>query len=275
VRYPPVKGLAELLLLREGERSVVQLMAIKFKECSIHAPHNVYMDETEKDDTIGVAGVVGTFENWISFEDRWRKALPQEAHNDFHYTDFWARRSYGAEWSNEKRLEHIKELASIISDCASLTLGFVFLKSMYENSIPPEHKTTFISPFHFCLAYCLAGVLAFYEDISPQPPKPLHVMFDEKNEERASIAKTYFTVKGVLDKGDILGGLSLGHRKQEPPLQAADLVIGELRRQREGHKSEIMPILSQKYSALYAFPSEDEFARHVEKIHERLVPRRP
>lgn len=245
-------------------------MAMEFIRHTVDAPHNVYMDETEKDGIIGVAGLVGTFNNWIDFENRWRKALPQEANNDFHSTDFWARHSYGAEWPNEKRLEHIKELARIIGDCTAFAVGFVFSKVMYEKLIPPEDKQVLISPFHFCLAQCLVGIIDFYKDISPQPPKPMRVMFDRKDEQKATIGKVYYNVKGLFDVDEILGNLSLGERKQEPPLQAADLLIGELRRKQEGYKSEIIPILFKKSPLFYVFPTEDEFTQHVQKVRERI-----
>ena len=59
--------LSEVLLIRELLQSRrTYLMAVKFIHHTLHGPHNCYFDETEKDDIIGVAGWVGTFENWMA-----------------------------------------------------------------------------------------------------------------------------------------------------------------------------------------------------------------
>ena len=96
-------------------------MALQFIRHSIDASHNCYFDESEKDDFIAVAGFIATFESWIALESKWRKTLPAVAKGDFHYTDFWhSEKNYASKWSHSKRLEHIKELATIARKIGSL-----------------------------------------------------------------------------------------------------------------------------------------------------------
>lgn len=262
-----VKRLAEVLLIREASHGRTYLVAMKFIHHTLHGPHNCYFDETEKDDIFGVAGWVGTFENWMALEDRWRKALPAEAKGDFHYTDFWNDpKHYAAKWTQEKRLEHITTLATIAHDCTAFGVGFVFSKTSYDELIPPKNKKALISPLHFCLAQCIVGILDFYKTIPSPPPPPLRFMFDRKEGQKESLGDVYYNVRKLFDKDHILGNISIGDRKHECPLQAADLLIGELRRRRIGHESKIMDILCRKRPLIVAFPTDQEFRAHLKNV---------
>jgi hypothetical protein len=250
-------------------------MALKFVHHTLHAPHNCYFDETEKDDVIGVAGWVATFENWIALEDRWRKALPPEANGDFHYKDFWHDpKYYSASWSKEKRLEHIKTLATIAHDCTAFGVGFVFSRTSYDELIPPNDKEALISPLHFCLAQCIVALLDFYKQYPSPPPSPLRFMFDRKDGKKESIGEVYYNVKDLFDKENILGNISIGNRHKECPLQAADLLIGELRRNKSGHSSIIFDILRRQRPLIVAFPTDEEFRAHVKNVLGKLKNKR-
>ncbi len=250
-------------------------MAVKFIHHALHGPHNCYFDETEKDDIFGVAGWVGTFENWMALEDRWRKALPPEANGDFHYTDFWNDPNhYAAKWTHEKRLAHITALATIVHDCTAFGVGFVFSKTAYEELVPPKDKKAFVSPLHFCLAQCIVGLLDFYKTIPSPPPPPLRFMFDRKDGQKESLGEVYGVVRALFDKDNILGNLSIGDRKNECPLQAADLLVGELRRNRAGHESKVMDILKRRRPLMIAFPTDEEFRAHVKNVLENFKKRK-
>ena len=49
-------------------------------------------------------------------------------------------------------------------------------------------------------------------------------------------------------------------------MQAADLLVGELRRHRDGHKSEIFDILKEKRPILVAHPTDEELATLIQDV---------
>jgi len=216
---------------------------------------------------VGVAGWLGTFDNFIGLESRWRNALPPSANGYFHYTDFWnSPKSYGAKWSKEERIEHVKTLASIARDCTTCAVGIVISSATYDELIPSKDRIVLKSPIHFCLAQCLTGLLEIYKELRPAPPAPLRVMFDRKKGQEGTLAAIYYTVRELFDKDHILGDMSFGSSKLEVPLQAADLLIGELRRTQAGHESVVMDVLREKRSLLVAFPKDDEFRAYLKNV---------
>lgn len=252
------------------------LHVLKHVEHLADRPHSGYFDETLKDDVIGVAGWIGSYEGWNRLEHEWRAALPKEANGDFHYKDFWARSkySYGQNWTNERRLEHVKTLATIAHKCTSFAVGFVFNATSYNELIPSTHRKVLKSPLHFCLAQCIAMLLGARPAKNLLPPTPWDIMFDEKREERDSIGQIYYRTRSQFDHEEMLGNIAFGKRKNMAALQAADLLIGELRRRHAGAKSDVLNILKEKHPILVAFPTDKDFRIYVKDVLKRIQEKR-
>lgn len=277
--YSGVSALAELLRIEERDYPSTHLyvMTITFHPNNIlHAPHNVYFDETEKGDVIGVAGWISTFDRWIAFENAWRQALPPEAKGDFHYTDFWCDPTYwSAGWTSQRRLDFIKRLATIANSHTAYAIGAMVSKSVYESVMPENVKQAFANnPVHFLFAQCAVGLIDMYDRIPSHPQKPLRVMFDHKKGYEGRLAEMYYGVRYEFNEENILGNLSFGSRREEPPLQAADLLIGELRRKLMREPTEVFDVLNEKNSLILAFPDEASFRAHVEAAKARVEEKR-
>ena len=252
-----VGRLADLFLLDESERCEWLLMPIRTVGGNLAVPANGYLDETEHDDIVGVGGWLGTFESWQRFEPRWKALLPPEAKGDFHYTDFWHDpKHWSVNWPHARRLEFIKSLAELVVQHASFGMGIVISNSEYERIIPNEFKRDLRGSVYFCLGHCLRLLIGHYNKLPARPPAPLLFMHDSKKGKEAWIAEWYYTVRNKFHQDNVLGDLSFGRRQHEPVLQAADLLVGELRRHREGHSSQVVEILQRKRNILVAFPDE-------------------
>lgn len=243
-----VERFARLFLISPGEYHLRYLVAISLKFISRHIdkPHSGYFDESYKEDTIAVAGWVGTYEGWNRLEYEWRKALPASANGDFHYTDFWhSPKNYAAHWSHEKRLDHIRKLARIACDCAAFAVGVAFSMKAFNEAIP-AHKREILTPLNFCFANCISLLVAARAARNVLPPTPWDIMFDQKAEERNGIGQVFLGSKALFDKEGMLGNVGFGDRKHMAPLQAADLLVGEIRRNHAGLPSEIFEMLKEQ-----------------------------
>lgn len=107
--------------------------------------------------------------------------------------------------------------------------------------------------------------MGIYKEIEA-PPSPWRVMFDRKKGQEGTLAQLYYGAIATYDVEHIFGNLSFGNRNEEPPLQAADLLIGEARRYIAGHKSMVLEVLAERKSLFLRYPQEDDFLKLVEKV---------
>jgi hypothetical protein len=142
----------------------------------------------------------------------------------------------------------------------------VLSKRVYNEEIPARDRKELKSPLHFCLGQCLRAILHYYASISPPLPTPLRFMFDRKDGQKESLGTVYYNVRALFDSGAILGNMSFGDRKDEAPLQVADLLVGELRRYHEGKKSEVLDLLIQKKHIMLLFPKQGDFREYVQRV---------
>ena len=259
--------LADLCLLDESERRECWLMVFQ--------AYNGYMDESGTDDTkpiIAVAGWLSTFETWVEFEKEWKRYVAPFG-GDFHSTDFWARHSYGADWPNDKRLSFVKGLAEIICKYSLIGVGFGFPKEDYNVALSEEIRRVFRDPYYYCVGACASFLISYYEQIplSSRPPKPLRFMFDRKNGSEWYAAKVFYQAKTWFDRDEILGDMGFGKREDEPALQAADLLVGEMRRFYEGESSEVLDLLRSKCHALVVvIPKMDKLKEAADELIQRM-----
>ncbi len=264
-----LKRLAALLLLKRDELSRRRVMVFR--------AGNGFFDETgtdAKSPIVAVAGWLGSFESLIETEGKWKDALPAEAKGDFHYTDFWARKTYGADWSDPDRLGFVRKLAGIACNGTSMGVGTAVVKDEYwrvikevNHALPADDdmlRALREDPFYYCLAQCFA--LLLHWKLPADIKKPLAFVYGE-SPRPGYVLNAFERVKRWFDRDDLFGGVwPYGKRKEEPILQATDLLVGELRRNIEGHPSEVIPILRAKDSLLFTAPREKALRERAEKL---------
>jgi hypothetical protein len=232
---------AELHFLGKQERQKFWLVIVR--------PYNAYVDESGADSgspVISVAGWLGTYQTWIAFDRDWRDMLKRFG-EDFHYSDFWARRSYGADWLNAERLDFVKELAAITRQYAIYGICFAVRKDDYDACIPPQIRSALKNdPYYFCVGHFASMVVRWYDQMPvAQPAKPLHFLFDRKPGSEGFATSVFYQVRSAFDRNEVIGDIAFGSRREYPGLQAADLLGGELRRYLQGKQSEVLPIFQR------------------------------
>jgi hypothetical protein len=232
---------------------------------------NGYFDETGDDagDILGVGGWLSTYDLWITFEPKWRAVLPRGT-TDFHDTDFWAGQSYGADWSEQQRSQFVQHLAQVAQTYTRCGVGIAISREEYHSYLTPEQQAALKDPLFFCFEACLNILLHFYQDIPSAPPFPFRCMFDAKDK-RGILGAMFDEIKQCRNWDAVVDELSFGRRSREPALQAADLLVGELRRRREGLPSDLLDSMTSSNREhhtryLFSFPRAEqlqEIAQHV------------
>lgn len=252
------------------------LLVMKFIKVPGKAPvHNLYFDETEKDnDIIGVAGWLGTIEKFKLLERLWQEMLPPEAGGDFHYVDFWNDPTHWAAlWQHDERLNFILNLARIIRECSSCGIGIIFKKTEFRKAVADKYMPPNMGPFQFSFGQCVRGLLGLNGNFE-HPPTPWRVMFDHKACYEGELASVYYGARAAFNAEATLGNLSFGNRREEPVLQAADLLIGEMLRRLEGRPSVVMDFLMEKKEMFIVYPTEADFKKYIQLVIEAVEERK-
>jgi hypothetical protein len=240
---------------------------------------NGYFDETEDvgQDILGVGGWLSTYDLWITFEPKWRAVLPR-GESDFHNTEFWARQGYGADWSEEQRGQFVRHLGQVVQTYALCGVGIAISREEYQLYLTPEQHGALKDPLYFCFEVCLSILLHFYKSIPSAPPFPIRCMFDPKNK-RGMLGSMFDELKQCSEWDKVIDDLSFGRRCQEPALQAADLLVGELRRHREGHSSDLLDSMTSSNREhqtrfLFSFPRGEQLKEIAQRVldNKKLAP---
>ena len=228
VRNIGIHRFADLWLIPLPERTHRFLMVIE-----IHQPVNMYMDEScqgVKDKQVySVTGYLSSFERWIVLEQEWNQIL--KYYDDqpyFHATDFMARQGIykNLNWSNQKRLDFVKRLATVASEHTIVGVGCAIKEDEYERAMPVELKQRWKDPYGFCLysVFCLLNQLENNTRLT-LPSKPLYLMFDNKPEFKSIANKILDAFNSAPELSGVFGDdVAFGDDKKYPALQAADLL---------------------------------------------------
>lgn len=238
-------------------------------------PYSGYFDESGSDansSVISAAGWLGTYQTWIVFDRDWKAFIKRKTRGEsqeFHYTDFWARRTYGADWSDIERLDFVKSLAQLTRQYAIYGIGFALNKADYNAALPLDVRRVLKNdPYYFCVGHIASMVLSWYERIPVAPPaKPIHFLFHRKKGSEGRAAEVFYQVKEWFDRNNLIGQMAFGESAEWPGLQAADLLGGELRRQIQGKISEVLPIFER---LVFAAPKREQLSARANELLAQL-----
>jgi hypothetical protein len=232
---------------------------------------NGYFAETgdASQDILGVGGWLSTYDLWITFEPKWRAVLPS-GESDFHDADFWARQDYGADWSEEQRGQVVRHLGQVAQTYALCGVGIAISREEYQYYLTPVQQGALKDPLYFCFEACMSILLHFYKSIPSAPPFPIRCMFDAKDK-RGRLGAMFDQIKQYREWDKVIDDLSFGRRCQEHALQAADLLVGELRRHREGHPSELLDSMTSSNREhqtrfLFSFPRGEQLKEIAQRV---------
>jgi hypothetical protein len=218
--YNHVQHLSSAVFLGAAKERLMAMLVGYFDESYTHAPApRVY--------TLG--GYISTTKQWVKFEREWNEALNDVGITTFfHMTTFEARRKEYEGWSNEKRIQFLRRLHSIIKKRVFAGFAVSVVLSDYEEIMNDEVRAYFGNHHQFVTIACLQyisnwlraqnykeNVAYFFESGSGFDADVERLLRDIINDER-------------LSDRYLIRSCSIVNKRNLAPLQAADIVAYEV-----------------------------------------------
>jgi len=192
----------------------------------------VYADDSGNDgesEVFVLAGFIARAEEWIAFENKWRKALEKPRSLEyFKMKECAARRKQFDGWSKSDRDAKLLELTEIIKSIAVACVYSLVRRSEFEKVFSHVFKS---GPYEFVYWSLVSATLKsmHYAKIEDQ----VDFIFDEQLHLSDKVQSTYSTVLANMPQKlrSLVGGRPIhGSDKKYLPLQASDLLAWHIRR---------------------------------------------
>jgi hypothetical protein len=176
-----------------------------------------------------VAGLVGTEESWRSLAARWKPQLEELGIEHFHMTDCESGHGEFAGKDDAIRKYAVKQLAGII---AGHEVQPVFCAVPWEDWLAidgprvDDFKRSYPKPFHVAFEHCVQKLVEWSHVHADD--EPIAMMFSEQNEFEATAREIFAAYKGSGFWGERLASIGFGQMRRFMPLQAADMVAGDI-----------------------------------------------
>ncbi len=201
-----------------------------------------YFDESGDDprDKIYVlAGWAADGAVWSSLGADWKSLLAESGIQYFKHNEARGLKKQFAGWSPTRRDQLISSLVDIA--CSHQITGLVssFKHPLYRlllegSEIPSRHlkKMAFggySSPYYFCFHLAVSQLLRYLVD-TQRATEQVDFVFDDRNDVLRPCIKLYETIREELPSEikAIAGSAAPGNDRNEPALQLADLLAGQI-----------------------------------------------
>lgn len=193
---------------------------------------SVYFDESYNQPTskepdmplvYTIGGYLSTVQQWKAFQKEWSKTLKDAGIPFFHMADYESRFGFYKDWSDEKRIEVLQKLHTIINKYVLKGFATSILISDYEG-LSAEQKFVFGEPHVCALISCMKHIAVLCDefDITDR----IAYVF-ENSRFNGRISTTFGNLSDEDNKGYRVGSLTFA-QKECMPLQAADILAYEV-----------------------------------------------
>lgn len=163
--------------------------------------------------------------SWLDFHEEWSDALSRRDVEQFHHTDFKALEGEFTEWTNEDRKDLLGELLNIFAEHVECWNTYALRVETFEEVEQSFNLSILGSPF--MLAALFAQSLSRQWSNNRYPGAPIEHYFEAGDRGQTPESR-------LEDWGfEVIPSFS-DERGHAYPLQAADLVAGEMRTLRTG-----------------------------------------
>jgi hypothetical protein len=203
-----------------------------------------FLDESGdsgRDPAFIIAGWVSPVQDWESFSDDWLRALQNPpAIKYFKCLELFSRREGEfKDFSEEERKEKVLGLAEVICTHRNkaygvvTTLGHEAFDNLVRNCVLSKRQLRNyygLAPYNLC--FHAAVSMTLQTQLHQKNPNKVDFIFDERQKVLQQCARAYWKIKQMMHPAmrEIAGTVVPADDKTVLPLQAADLLAGEMNR---------------------------------------------
>ncbi len=200
---------------------------------------NGYFDESEDSDCLCIAGVLASTHHWPQFEDAWSAIVTEIGMPEFHMQECENRKGFWENWTNldDRRAVQQRFIELFVKNVTPSPVGFVVAVDLaaFRGTVGPKIKSVhpgrgYDKPWLFAFMHVLDRMLMAQRAYSRMlhTDERLDLFFDEKDEFEGRVGGMLKELKQETDYP--IGDVSFDDSRDQPALQAADLLAYEARR---------------------------------------------
>jgi len=199
-----------------------------------------------------IAGYVAPVERWELFAKRWVPALRELGVRPwpalrlghlppdpfFHMTDYESRQKQFQGWSQLRRIRLFRRLAGLIDQFTVLGFGVSVDRAAYAKIIAPQvpEASGYRDPYMWCMQSCMEALyhakrgskgLGSLRIVDPQP---IACVFEQGHLVQGKVALFYARFREKWEADDVFGTFAFDTKQRFVPLQAADILAYEVRK---------------------------------------------
>lgn len=196
-----------------------------------------YLDESSDDRVYTVAGFMTTAESWKPFSADWEATLktdPKISHFKMHGVLTSKTNRVFKNYSKQQRIDKTESLISVLNTHLSaktdLAGSVVMDVKAYKEILEPILSPKLRNPYLWCFQGILVGYSSWIREILPG--QKTDFVFDDNKKEFRDALKLYKRVADLppfVESKPYVGTIEPGDDKTVMPLQAADMLAGQVR----------------------------------------------
>jgi len=175
-----------------------------------------------------IGGYVGTEAFWTAFETEWRERLDYWGVSDFHLTECLAQRGEFERFDSNKTQLCALNFGYVIRDRKPDALWSGVLDEDWQDLNASEAFRRFYpSPYQYLFHDIIWQLARWARAVVPGE---MVAPFFDADADPASVAPIYNGMKSSTFYDNLVGSVTFGSRRKYLPLQAADILAGEMQR---------------------------------------------
>ena len=175
----------------------------------------------------GIVAYIAQHKNWMDFNAEWREALAKHGIQHFHMWEFAGKRRTFKGWDEPRRRALMHDLLVAIMSRPMTAVGSMMHTKHFQR-LTDYHKDAYVGPYMMCFYEVTFG-LGISADDEVFPGQGVDFVYSAQDEFSRKFRQYWDFAKKNKDFGRNLGMLEFHDMRDEPGLQAADLLAWEFR----------------------------------------------
>jgi hypothetical protein len=200
-----------------------------------------YLDETgdSKDRAqriVGMGGLLAPTDMWDQFELRWNRALKEFQIPYFHMREFAHSTGVFEDWKGKetKRRKLFGKLIKAMEMAYPIPIGATVPKDVYDSTFSQYPDFEKEDPYHRTLHYCVNGLAALRITMGcVDDSETVALVLSQHEQFKSYVLRHYDRLTKELPHLQKISSISFADMRQIVPLQAADVVAYELKKEHE------------------------------------------